>query len=97
LYTRTLDFAKEFGESLSVLDDLILLDIYPAREEPLKGVTSDLILQHANVNNKIICSKNDCVDLLKIEEIDILLTMGAGDIDQLVEPIKKKFIDEEEA
>jgi UDP-N-acetylmuramate--alanine ligase len=97
LFSRTRDFAGEFAESLNALDELILLDIYPARELPIKGVTSELILKNSSVKNKKICSKVDCVDLLKIEEIDVLLTIGAGDIDELTEPIKKKFLNEEKA
>jgi UDP-N-acetylmuramate--alanine ligase len=90
LYTRTRDFAEGFSESLSLLHDVILLDIYPAREEPITGVNSELILDKLkNKGEKILCSKTQ---LLKVtEELNptVLLTMGAGDIDQMVDPLKE--------
>jgi len=83
LYTRTRDFAKGFMESLSLLDELILLDIYPAREEPIVGVSSDMLVKGINIPT-IRCRKEDLMMELERCEFDILLTLGAGDIDRLV-------------
>jgi UDP-N-acetylmuramate--alanine ligase len=88
LYSRTRDLAVEFARSLSLLDELILLEIYPAREKPLKGVSSESILRHVTIADKMICSSERLVDLLKTKKAEILITMGAGDIDRLIEPIK---------
>jgi UDP-N-acetylmuramate--alanine ligase len=85
LYTRTRDFAAEFAQSLSLLDDVILLDIYPARELPIKGVTSQLIAKSITHKNKTICSpKEALVEELKNHTFDVLITIGAGNIDQEV-------------
>ncbi len=91
LYSRTKDLAAEFARSLSLLDELILLDIYPAREKPIENVTSELIFKQVTIKNKIICRKEELLEVLKQKQIEFLVTMGAGDIDQLVEPIKKHF------
>lgn len=89
LYSRTKDFAAEFAKSLSLLDELILLDIYPAREKPIEGVTSKIIFDKV-VCPKTLCNKEELLSLLdKKNDIEILLTIGAGDIDQLLEPIKE--------
>lgn len=89
LYSRTRDFAKEFAQSLSLLDELILLDIYPAREKPIEGVTSKIIFDNVTCK-KILCEKKDLLSLIKEKkDIEVLLTVGAGDIDQLLQPIKK--------
>ncbi|MBQ7268375.1 MAG: UDP-N-acetylmuramate--L-alanine ligase [Bacteroidales bacterium] len=87
LYTRTRDFAPEFAAALSSLDSLILLDIYPAREEPIPGVTSALILDAATCPEKVLVRKDELLDYLKDKALDVLVTFGAGDIDRLVEPI----------
>lgn len=88
LYSRTKDFAEDFSKSLSLLDELILLDIYPAREKPIEGVTSQLILDNVTCK-KSLCKKEDLVDVLaKRNDIEVLLTVGAGDIDQLLSQIK---------
>ncbi|MFH2141939.1 MAG: UDP-N-acetylmuramate--L-alanine ligase [Bacteroidota bacterium] len=92
LYSRTRDFADEFSESLNLLDNLILLDIYPAREIPLNNVTSKLIYDKVKIKNKKLILKSDLIDELDNQDIDVLVTMGAGDIDQLIEPIKQKLI-----
>ena len=85
LYTRTRDFAGEFAQSLSQLDDVILLDIYPARELPIKGVTTELIAKNIKHKNITICSpKEALVEELKNHTFDVLLTIGAGNIDQEV-------------
>lgn len=88
LYSRTRDFADEFAESLSQVDELILLDIYPARELPIKGVTSRNLLKNITIKNKEVCLKEQLMDTLKNKEIEVLLTIGAGDIDRFVQPIK---------
>ena len=88
LYTRTRDFADGFAEVLDMNDELIMLDIYPARELPIEGVTSDMILSRMQMLNKRKCGKQEAVDLVRIEKPELLLTVGAGDIDQLVGPLK---------
>lgn len=88
LYTRTRDFAGDFAESLSLLDELILLDIYPAREEPIPGVTSKMILDMVTIPNKRLCSKDKLLELISSSDFDVVLMVGAGDIDRLVEPVK---------
>ncbi|PKP44600.1 MAG: UDP-N-acetylmuramate--L-alanine ligase [Bacteroidetes bacterium HGW-Bacteroidetes-12] len=87
LFTRTRDFADEFAQSLSLLDTLILLDIYPARELPIEGVTSQMLLDKVTINNKKIIKKEDVIYELKQTKLEILVTLGAGNIDELVEPI----------
>ncbi|MBI5218570.1 MAG: UDP-N-acetylmuramate--L-alanine ligase [Bacteroidia bacterium] len=91
LFSRTRDFAGEFAKGLDLLDELILLDIYPAREEPIKGVTSEIIFTKVNLKNKILCNKCDLLKTLETKKPEVLLTMGAGDIDRFAEPIKKLF------
>jgi UDP-N-acetylmuramate--alanine ligase len=90
LYTRTRDFATAFSESLSLLDDAILLDIYPAREEPISGVNSKMIFDNLkNKGEKILCSRSQIYSVIEELNPEVLLTMGAGDIDQLVDPLKE--------
>ena len=89
LYSRTRDFANEFAKSLELLDCLIMLDIYPARELPIEGVSSKIILDKVNIENKILCSKSELIDVLKKQDAEVVLTLGAGDIDRLIQPIKK--------
>ena len=84
LYTRTRDFASEFARSLSKADKLILLDIYPAREEPIEGVTSDIIFKDVTCNEKVLLRRSELMDYLKDEKIELLVTLGAGDIDRFV-------------
>jgi len=88
LYSRTQDFASEFAVSLSKADDLVLLDIYPAREEPIIDVNSEMLLHLCNNPKQEVCSKQELLSVLKGKNIDVLLTLGAGDIGDLVEPIK---------
>lgn len=90
LFTRTRDFAEGFAKSLSMLDCLILLDIYPAREKPIPGVTSEIIFKDVTCE-KYMCSKQDAIKMLDQHAGDVVLTMGAGDIDQLVQPIKEQL------
>ncbi|HKR03304.1 MAG TPA: UDP-N-acetylmuramate--L-alanine ligase [Bacteroidia bacterium] len=92
LYSRTRDFADDFAESLSLLDELILLDIYPAREKPIAGVDSKLILDKVSLQKKTICSKNNILKELQNHVAEVVITLGAGDIDQLVDPIKKALL-----
>lgn len=90
LYTRTKDFYREFAESLSLADEVILLDIYPAREKPLPGISSQLIFDNLRPDmEKSLCSKAELVDALKDKEIEVLLTLGAGDIEDDVPAIAK--------
>lgn len=91
LYTRTRDFVADFALALSQLDELILLDIYPARELPIKGVDSGLILSQVTIQNKVLCSKDKLLPLLKERNLDVLVTFGAGDIDKLVPLIKEQL------
>lgn len=91
LYTRTRDFAADFAQSLDALDELFLLDIYPARENPIKGVSSKIIFDKLKLEKKTICKKEELIPYLKKSKPEVLLTMGAGDIDRLVEPIKNEF------
>lgn len=88
LFTRTKDFADEFAKSLDLLDKVILLNIYPARELPIEGVSSEMILEKIKIKNKKICSNIKVFEELKNNKPEVLLTLGAGDIDKLVEPIK---------
>ncbi|UII29236.1 UDP-N-acetylmuramate--L-alanine ligase [Fulvivirga maritima] len=89
LFTRTRDFAVEFSESLSLADEVILLDIYPAREEPIEGVSSELLLENITIDKKELCTKEQLINNLEEKELEVVATIGAGDIDKLVEPIKE--------
>ena len=91
LFSRTRDFAPAFADALSQLDELILLDIYPARELPIEGVDSELILRDVKLKNKTLCSKENLLPLLKEKQLDVLVTFGAGDIDKLVPLIKNQL------
>lgn len=87
LYTRTRDFAAEFAAALSRVDKLILLDIYPAREEPIPGVTSQIIFDKVTAPEKVLLRKEELMPYLEKEELDVLATFGAGNIDRYIEPI----------
>jgi UDP-N-acetylmuramate--alanine ligase len=89
LYSRTRDFAQGFAKSLSLADEVILLDIYPARELPIEGVDAGIVFRDITSAQKWRCSKGELIDKLGEIEIDVLVTIGAGDIDTLVEPVKK--------
>ena len=89
LFTRTRDFAPEFAAALSGLDKLILLDIYPAREEPIPGVSSELIFKDVTAPEKVLIRKEELMDALAKEKLDVLVTFGAGNIDRYIEPIKE--------
>lgn len=87
LYTRTRDFAAEFAEALSAVDKLILLDIYPARELPIEGVTSEIIFDRVTAPEKVLLKKEELMDYLAKEELDVLATFGAGNVDRYIGPI----------
>lgn len=88
LYTRTRDFYKDFAEALSMLDEVILCDIYPAREEPIPGVTSQLIYDNlAEGVKKSMVRKDEVLDMVKSRDFDVLVVLGAGDLDNLVPQI----------
>ena len=87
LYTRTRDFAPEFAAALSLADEVIMLPIYPAREEPIPGVTSEMVLEKVTSTKKIIYSKENLIRSIKMSNFDVLLTAGAGDIANLLPQI----------
>lgn len=87
LFSRTRDLADDFARSLELLDELILLDIYPAREKPIPGVTSQMLLDRINLQKKALVAPEDLIKKIMDWSPEILLTMGAGDIDRFVEPI----------
>jgi|AGTN01.3.fsa_nt_gi UDP-N-acetylmuramate--alanine ligase len=89
LYSRTRDFADEFGKSLSLLDDVILLDIYPAREEPIEGISSEIIFDKITVEEKMLCEKSKVLEVLRDKPLEVLVTFGAGDIDGLLPDIER--------
>jgi len=92
LYSRTRDFAEGFSKSLSIADELFLMDIYPARELPIPGVDSDMLMKDITSAVKIRCGKSDLMQKLESVKIDVIVTVGAGDIDTFVEPIKQMLI-----
>ena len=97
LYTRTRDFADEFAKALSAVDKLILLDIYPAREEPIPGVSSRLIFDKVTAPEKVLLKKEMLMKYLEDEKIDTLITFGAGNIDRFIPQITEmlsKRVDE---
>lgn len=93
LYTRTRDFAPEFAAALSKLDKLILLDIYPAREEPIPGVSSEIIFRDVTAPEKVLLRKEELMDYLRKEPVDVLATFGAGNIDRFIEPIRDLLLE----
>ena len=88
LYTRTRDFADEFAAALSGLDSLIMLPIYPARELPIEGVSSGMILDKVTIADKTLVEKQQLMDTIKNRKIDCLVTFGAGDIDRFIPQIE---------
>ena len=87
LFTRTRDFYIEFAKSLSKADEVVLLDIYPARELPIEGVTSQIIYDNIT-SSKQLCQKKELLEVIENKkDIDVLVTLGAGDIDRFVNPI----------
>lgn len=91
LFTRTRDFMEGFCEELSQIDDLILLPIYPAREEPIAGITSEAILDKVTNSKRQVLSPLDAINHVTKTREGVVLTIGAGDIDRIIEPIKKKL------
>ena len=96
LFSRTQDFALEFAEELSKVDDLILLDIYPAREEPIPGVTSQIIYDEVSLDQKILISKDKILETIQNKDIELIVTIGAGDIDREI-PALKAYLEGKEA
>ena len=94
LYTRTRDFADDFARSLELLDELILLEIYPAREQAIEGINAAFLLNKVNLKNKHLFTNQELIDYISLKKTQVLLTLGAGNIDKLVQPIKEKLIDE---
>jgi UDP-N-acetylmuramate--alanine ligase len=92
LYSRTRDLADGFAETLDLADEVILLPIYPARELPVEGVNSEMILNKMRNNNKQVLEKEELLEWMKNNKTELLITAGAGDIDTLVEPIKNIII-----
>ena len=88
LYSRTRDFADEFAKVLSTVDELILLEIYPARELPIEGVNAQMLIDKMSLKNVTLCGKDSVLANIKSKNPELLLTVGAGDIDTLVEPLK---------
>ncbi|MBQ6253897.1 MAG: UDP-N-acetylmuramate--L-alanine ligase [Bacteroidales bacterium] len=91
LYTRTRDFAEDFAKSLSAVDKLILLDIYPAREEPIPGVTSKIIFDKVTAPEKVMLKKEELMEYINKEPLDVLATFGAGNIDRFVAPLAESL------
>ena len=89
LYSRTRDFAPQFAEVLALLDEVILLPIYPAREKPIPGITSDYLLSLIDHPHKTVLQKEELIPYLQEHRPDVLLTIGAGDIDRLVKPLEE--------
>ena len=89
LFTRTRDFVQDFAIALDQLDECILLEIYPAREEPVPGVTSATIADRMKNLNVTMTTKSGLLNILKTKELEVLMTMGAGDVDTMIEPIKE--------
>ncbi len=88
LFTRTRDFADDFASVLETADELLLLDIYPARELPLEGIDAQFLLNKINLSNKNVLSKDAVVQYISDKKPELILTVGAGDIDTIIEPLK---------
>jgi UDP-N-acetylmuramate--alanine ligase len=88
LFSRTRDFMNEFAEALSLADRLLLMEIYPAREKPIDGITSSVLLEKVRCKEKQICSKEELVDTIRKMKPELIMTMGAGDIDRFVPQIE---------
>ena len=88
LFSRTRDFADGFAKSLDLLDECILLEIYPARELPIDGINSQMLLDKMKSKNKYLVKKENVIEFLKTKQCQVVMTLGAGDIDSLIEPIE---------
>ncbi|HEX8546916.1 MAG TPA: UDP-N-acetylmuramate--L-alanine ligase [Cytophagaceae bacterium] len=93
LFSRTRDFMEDFATSLSLADQLVLLQIYPAREKPIEGISSQTLADKVKLNYKTVCTKETLVNTLSKIETDIIVLIGAGDIDQCIEPVKNFLIE----
>ena len=91
LFTRTRDFIEDFASALSMVDELLLMPIYPAREKPIEGVTSEWLLDKITIQNKRILDHKGVEEFVKQEMPELIVTVGAGNIDRLVKPIKQKL------
>lgn len=91
LYSRTRDFATGFSESLSLADEVLLMSIYPAREEPIEGVNSEMLLANVRAKQKKLLSKEEVLAYVEENQFEVFVTLGAGDIDRLVAPLKSAF------
>jgi UDP-N-acetylmuramate--alanine ligase len=89
LFSRTRDFADGFAKSLSAFENIVLLDIYPARELPIEGITSKWLLGKIENPSKKLVTKSDLISLLKMTDADVIVTIGAGDIGEMIPEIKK--------
>ncbi len=89
LFTRTRDFQDGFAEALDMLDETVLMDIYPARELPIEGVTSEILFNKMKNPNKVLTTKAELMNILRGRTFDVVMTLGAGDIDTFVQPIKE--------
>jgi len=89
LYSRTKDYAVEFGDALSLADELIVVDIYPAREKPIEGVSGGMLLNYSSNKVKMSCSKNELLKKIELSKAEVFLILGAGDISEMVLPVKK--------
>lgn len=92
LFTRTRDFADDFARSLEMLDELILMEIYPAREEPIPGVTSGMLLEKVRMDEKVLISREQLLRVVKERNPEVLVSMGAGDINLFRGPLKEWFL-----
>ncbi|MDE5838396.1 MAG: UDP-N-acetylmuramate--L-alanine ligase, partial [Paramuribaculum sp.] len=92
LYSRTRDFAQQFADALSLADEVILLDIYPAREEPIPGVTSEIIFDKVKTPDKVMISKQELTNTIKKCNFEILLTAGAGDMSEMLPEIVETVV-----
>ncbi len=91
LFTRTRDFATGFAQSLSELNELLLMEIYPAREEPIEGINGTWLLEQVKLKDKSLMTPNQIFDKISVSKPEVLLILGAGDIDRIVEPIKQLY------
>lgn len=92
LYTRTRDFADGFAKALSNFDEIILTDIYPAREKPLKNINSDIILNKIQNCNKKLLKKEEIINYLSTNRTELILIIGAGDIIDIIEPLRTSLM-----
>lgn len=93
LFSRTRDFAEGFAAALDTLDEVLLMDIYPAREKPIKGIDSDMVFKMMKSKKKTRVNKNNLLEELKQKEVEVLMTLGAGDIDTFRNPIKNWILE----